>query len=245
MSKNTEIRTKDHSEVAIPDFLQNSRGLGNENITRDDISIPRIGIVQSLSPERQKADSKYIPGCEEGQFFNTVTREILPDSFRFIDIFYSKTFGVFTRREFGGGFRGQFPSAVDAQSFINTQDNPAQLEVIDTGIHVIVRLDDAGAPLETAIVMFNKSKLKVSRQINTILKGKGSARFATIWEMSAVPEKSAKGPYYNFKVADKGWVTNKDLFDYCLKAYTEIKDKDLSASAEAASRAESADDIPY
>lgn len=244
MSKNSELRTKGSNSVALPDYLQDTKGLGNENLTREDISIPRIGIIQSLSPERQKADSKYIPGCEEGQFFNTVTREILPESFRFVDIFYSKTFGVFTRREFGGGFRGQFSSAGDAQNFINSQDNPAQLEIIDTGIHVIIRLDDNDAPIETAIVMFNKSKMKVSRQINTIVKGKGTARFATVWEMSTVPEKSAKGPYYNFKVADKGWAS-KSLFEYAYNAYQEVKDKDLSASAAAANQSESADDVAY
>lgn len=244
MTKNNELRTKETAGVALPDYLQNSQGMGNENLTRDDISIPRIGIIQSLSPERQKADSKYIPGSEEGQFFNTVTREILPDTFKFVDIFYSKTFGVFTRREFGGGFRGQFGTGMEAQTFINTQDNPAQLEIIDTGIHVIVRLDAKDAPAETAIVMFNKSKLKVSRQINTILKGKGAARFATVWEMSAVAEKSSKGPYYNFKVADKGWAS-KELFDYCHKAYDEVKDKDLSASAAAANQTEGADDPSY
>jgi len=231
-----EVATTGTTQVntAIPDYLRDSMGVGNENLTRQDVTIPRINIVQSLSPERAKADAKFIPGCEEGQFFNNVTREILPETFNFVDVFYNRTYGVFVHRDFGGGFKGQFATEAEAQIFVAAQENASQLEVVDTGVHVVVRVDDALLPVETCIIMFNKSKLKVSRNINTILKGKGTARFSTVWKMSSVAEKNQKNqPYFNFKAEDKGWAP-KELFDYCKQVYEEVKDKDLSASVAAA-----------
>jgi hypothetical protein len=128
------------------------------------------------------------------------------------------------------------------------QENSSQLEIIDTGVHVIVRLDENDAPVETAILMFTKSKRKVRRDRNTILKGTGAARFATKWTMGSIAEKSAKGPYYNFKATKVGFVT-PELFAFCKGVYDEVKDKDLSVSAAAANKQDGPetepDDIPY
>ena len=249
--KKNELNTVDPAGVStLPDYLQGSAGLGNENIQRGDVTIPRIGIIQSLSPERTKGHAKQIVGCEEGQFFNTVTREILPETFKFVDVMFTKTWGVFVHRDFGGGFKGQFKTEKEAAIFAVTQENANQLEIVDTAVHVVVRVTDDLKPVETAIVMFTKSKLKVSRDMNAILKGSGAARFATLWEMSAVGETNKKGqPYFNFKATKQGWVP-VDLFTYCKDVYEEVKDKDLSVSAAAANAADGAasvdpDDIPY
>jgi hypothetical protein len=252
MAKNDkhEVATQDAGLVtALPDFLQGTAGLGNENVSREDVTIPRIGLIQALSPERTKGHAKKIDGCEEGQFFNTVTREILDETFLFVDIMFTKTYGVFVDRNFGGGFKGQFKTEVEASNFIAQQENASQLELIDTGVHVIVRLDADRKPVETAILMFTKSKLKVSRDMNTILKGTGAARFATMWEMSAVGETNSKGqPYFNFKATKVGFVT-QTLFEFCKKVYDEVKDKDLSASAAAANKmdggADASSDVEY
>ena len=245
-----EVATVDAGAVStLPDYLQGSSNLGNENLTRQDVTIPRIGLIQSLSPERERGNSKQIVGCEEGQFFNTVTRELLPETFNFVDIFYSKTWGVFTKRVHGGGFKGQFKTEQEAALFVASQENGNQMEVVETAVHVIVRTDDNDRPVETAILMFTVSKLKISRDMNTILKGSGADRFATKWSMGSVAEKSAKGPYFNFKATRQGWVS-PDLFAYCKGVYEEVKDKDLSASAAAANAADGAssvdpDDIHY
>lgn len=243
-----EVNTVSSASVAsLPDYLQGSSEMGNENVTRQDITIPRIGLIQSLSPEREKGHAKRIEGCEEGQFFNTVTRELLPETFNFVDIFYTKTWGVFIKRPFGGGFKGQFATEAEAAVFVAAQENASQLEVVETGVHVIVRLTEDDQPVETAILMFTVSKLKVSRDMNTILRGTGAARFATKWAMAAIAEKSAKGSYYNFKPTKLGFVS-PELFTYCKNVYDEVKDKDLSASAAAANAQDAtpiSDDIAY
>jgi len=247
-AKNELATTTPGAVNELPEYLKGSAGLGNENVSRQDVTIPRIGLIQSLSPEREKGNAKQIAGCEEGQFFNTVTREILDETFNFVDILYTKTWGVFTQRKFGGGFKGQFKTEAEAAIFIAQDPNGNQYESVETAIHVIVRVDENDAPVETAILMFTMSKLKVSRDMNTILKGTGAARFATKWTMGSIAEKSAKGPYYNFKATKLGFVT-PELFAFCKGVYDEVKDKDLSVSAAAANKQDGPetdpDDIPY
>jgi hypothetical protein len=243
MSKKQELATPAPGGVVVPDYAQGA-ALGMENVGREDVSIPRYSIIQSLSPERQKSDAKYIPGVEEGQIINSVTGEVLPEAFDFVDVFYQRTYGVFVKRDAGGGFRGNFNTVPEAQAFVVGSPDGSSLEVMDTGVHVIVRLDDAGAPIETAILYMCKSKLRVSRKINTVLKGKGVARFATTWNMGTVSEKAPKGVYYNWKVEDKGW-TPKDLFDYCKQVYDEVKTKDLGAAAEAAGKDAAHSEVEY
>lgn len=63
----------------VPEYLRKQAGearLGNENVTQDDIVIPRLAICQSNSFERKESHAKYIEGLKEGMFFNTATKEI-------------------------------------------------------------------------------------------------------------------------------------------------------------------------
>jgi hypothetical protein len=68
-------------QTTIPDYILESIKKtggreGLENITIEDIAIPRIELIQALSPARIKSDPAYIEGADEGQLFNSVTREL-------------------------------------------------------------------------------------------------------------------------------------------------------------------------
>lgn len=79
-----QVNVKSNSEVATgdisADLIIKSAGRGLENVTNDDITIPRLAIVQAGSPQRKKKDEKYIEGAEEGNIFNTVTNQLFSDS---------------------------------------------------------------------------------------------------------------------------------------------------------------------
>ena len=77
MAKN-EVAKKENSEVVVFDesVLLADAGLGLENITKDDIMIPRLSILQALSPQVNKRDGAYIEGAEQGSIFNNVTDSV-------------------------------------------------------------------------------------------------------------------------------------------------------------------------
>lgn len=45
---------------------------------QDDVAIPFLKVLQSLSPEVIKANPKYVKGAEAGMFFNTVSQQLWP-----------------------------------------------------------------------------------------------------------------------------------------------------------------------
>ena len=47
----------------------------------DDITIPRVDVLQALSPQRKKTNAEYIEGAEEGMLFNTVTKQLYGSNF--------------------------------------------------------------------------------------------------------------------------------------------------------------------
>ena len=86
------------------DLIMSNAGKGLENITSEDITIPRLAVIQSNSPQRKKKDEKYIEGAEEGDIFNTVTGEIYKEPLTVIPCAYRKSYVEWIPREKGGGF---------------------------------------------------------------------------------------------------------------------------------------------
>ena len=72
-----EIAKKSKTDIATlsDDLILASAGKGLQNISNDDVTIPRLAIIQSGSPQRKKKDEKYIDGADEGMIFSTVTNE--------------------------------------------------------------------------------------------------------------------------------------------------------------------------
>ena len=74
------------SAGAVPDFLKDKmgEGRGNEGVSSDDMTVPRLELVQSLSEVRKKASPNYIEGIQEGDLYNNVTREVYGESVLFV-----------------------------------------------------------------------------------------------------------------------------------------------------------------
>ena len=73
-SKSVAAFLKDQDQ--LPAHLAQDAGLGNENVGTDDLAIPRLDLIQQLSPQIDKSSPKYIEGAETGHIFNTLTGEV-------------------------------------------------------------------------------------------------------------------------------------------------------------------------
>lgn len=75
-TETTAVAKRENAELEkLPDWVLEDDA-GREGGTSEDLVLPRLGICQAMSEERKKGNTKYINGLEEGDFFNTVTREI-------------------------------------------------------------------------------------------------------------------------------------------------------------------------
>ncbi|KKM78483.1 hypothetical protein LCGC14_1359440, partial [marine sediment metagenome] len=61
--------------LARPDFIEVGTA-GTEDITADDLKLPRLAIAQGLSPQMLPDDSAHIEGLKLFELFNDLTDEI-------------------------------------------------------------------------------------------------------------------------------------------------------------------------
>src|SRR5688572_12124300 len=112
-----ELITRDESAAKavatqnanLPAYIkQNQQARGSENVDMGDVAIPRIEIVQMLSPCLKKNDAAYIEGAEAGMLYNSVTRELYGHKVDVIPVYFKKQWLVWKDRKAGGGFGGAY-----------------------------------------------------------------------------------------------------------------------------------------
>ena len=82
------------SADVLPDHLVTDTRLGSENVSASNMSIPRLDLIQALSPQLKKSDAKHIKGAEVGHMFNTLTGDLFEQCF-VINLFFETNFPVF------------------------------------------------------------------------------------------------------------------------------------------------------
>lgn len=207
MTKN-QVNTTDAAELATPSFLSEYAGMGNENVSREDMIVPRLTLLQGLSPELKPTDPKYLKGAAMGNIVHLLTGEIYPNGVYVVNCMFAKEFAVFKKRTLGGGFRGTFGTMQEAQNFVAMHPESSELEVNEQAVHYCLLLDEDKQYVGEAAIMFASTKLKVSRKWNSLIDmDRGAPRFAKIYKLTSVTDKNAKGEFYNYAVSPSGFIT--------------------------------------
>lgn len=237
MAKNQVAVKEEQFEVVtneLPEWLRDKAVVrGAENVTTDDMIIPRIELVQALSPARKKTDAAYIEGAEEGMLYNNVTRELYGEGVTVVPVYYTKQYLVWKDRKSGGGgsngFRGAFASEALAKDAI-AQLGEEGLEVSDTAQHfVLVKTNDSW---QEAVISMAKSKMKVSKRWNSLIRMTNTDSFSRAYKLGAVTETNARNEsYFNFGITPLGFVS-KDVYDRAEKLYETIRAGGVKVSAD-------------
>jgi hypothetical protein len=246
-----EVAVVNNTELAVsndlPDWLQGKGAArGSENVTTDDMLIPRIELVQALSPARKKSDAAYIEGAEEGMLYNNVTRELYGESVTVVPVFYTKQFLVWKDRKTGGGgsngFRGAFATKSLADDAITALGEEG-LEVSDTAQHFV--LVNFGGAWQEAVISMAKSKMKVSKRWNSLMRLTNTDSFARAYKLSCITETNARNEsYYNFNISGLGFVA-KDVYDRAEKLYETVRSGGVKVSADYDGEVGAAADTEY
>lgn len=245
-AKKEVATTKSHVLAEVPDYLNPESTRGQENVGVDDLTIPRLSVIQDLSPQRKKNDPEYIEGAEEGMLFNTVTNELYGTGVDFVPCYFRKEWVIWKLQAAGGGFEGSFDTEAEAITEFNAQgyaDDMVKIpnvpekvcahEIIDMGQHFGLVVHDDGK-LEEIVISMSKSKMKVSRQFNTIVKMAGGDRFSRVYKIGVVEDENSAGQnYFNLSVAVLGFVP-EPIYRAAEKMYESIASgaKDVERKAD-------------
>ena len=194
------------AKADLPDYIQQGDNRGNEDVGIGDVIIPRLELIQALSPCLKESDAAHIEGSKQGMLFNSVTRELYGSAVVVCPVYYRKEYLVWKDRKKGGGFRGSYPTEMEARERIRQEEDAKFFDVVPTDQHFCLRLNDADGTLEEIVISMAKTKLKVSRNWNALIRMGGPiARFSKIYTMTTVEDSNDKGEYHNLAVAPIGF----------------------------------------
>lgn len=212
---------------AVPAHINMDSNRGSDNVTMADLTIPRLEIIQDLSPQRKKSEPEYISGAEEGMIFNTVTRELFKDGVVFVPVFFIKEYVLWRDRKKGGGFCGNFPTEEEAARERMKLENPDDVEAVDTGQHYGLVIRPESTPdnpvCEEVVVSMSRTKMKVSRRFNTMIRLAGGDRFAKAYRLKSVADSNDNGSFYNWDIEGPLGFVPESVFKRAETMYNAVK----------------------
>lgn len=93
MAKAQEVEVKKSGQMVIPDFMKGDAGKGTEGWSSTDFEMPRLKLIQGISPEIQNYD-----GVKAGEFFHTTLEESLGDHLTITVLNHSKRYVLWAPR---------------------------------------------------------------------------------------------------------------------------------------------------
>lgn len=268
MTQNAVVEKKDNSVALSDDYLslvQQDSGAGCESMTVEDFAIPRIGIVQSLSPQRSKTKTEYIEGCTEGNIFESVTKKLWDGEkgIKVVPVKYSRSYLEWKDRDEGGGLvknhgsdRTAYDSArVDAKN--GKHYTPEGNVVVPTAEYYVLVLDNNGVPLR-AVISMSSTFMKQAKAWNNLInqskvKGKDgnyldTPMFFNVYNLSTVPVSNDSGDWFTWKVeVDQNvfsFAGNRSLYDTAKEFLKGIEAGSVKVAEASADAVEESEDDP-
>ena len=220
-----EVAKKEESALTTMNFAEDS-GSGFEAMGADDMAIPFISILQSLSPQCKKSEEKYVKGAEEGMFINTATNEIFNGykGIKVVPCFFEKVFLEWKPKR--AGLAGMHPK--DTPLLRETEKNDKGQDVLTNGNILSPTaqyycLMNNKEKYDKVVISMSSTGLKVSRRWNrsmaTLSMKDGNGKdfippmYSHIYTLKSTPESNDQGSWMNW-LEDAGTpITDRYLYD--------------------------------
>lgn len=203
-----------------------------DNITSQDLRLPRVALLQALSPLVQNEGDKY----KQGTFIDTLTQEVLPTPLSFVPVFVFANVIKWKPRSEGGGMLWKTINPT-AEQLKETQFDGAKRPTADRYINAVCLIAGQSTPL---IVSFCKTSLKAGQDLATLIQLSGCAwKFNYILE--AIKTKNDKGTYYVMRVRRDG-PTDATRAQEAADLYEQVKGMSIETDYEGGVAAEPTND---
>ena len=217
----------------LPEYLRGKEGFGSENVKLRNLTVPRLQIIQALSPQVDEANAAYIHGAKVGDIFNTLTKDIYGTTIYFVDAFFREEWMVAVPQNEGGGggrgFRGIYTEAADARDHLRQNPKKEKLEIVEMGVHYGLLLNEHREIITMIAFPMKSSQLKVSRQLVGFQKQKGGPIWTAVWRFDSIGETNQAGkPYKNYKLIPMSGFTPKAVAEVAEKLWKDVAGSKLT-----------------
>lgn len=225
--------------TAAPDWMKAGQGAGTDRLDTKDMEVPRIKLMQALSPEISQHN-----GLKPGDFWHTLAEQSLGREVLIVPIYIDKRYILWKPREAGGGILARAddgvhwnPANVTFDVPINkgkkivkwtTKDTVDESGLADWGSYD--RDDPNSQPAATLMYTFvvampdypdlafaqltlQRSSVKVARNIIGKIKLNPKPSYGRVFRMSSIEDSSPVGEFNNFRFTAEGYVQDQTAFD--------------------------------
>lgn len=237
-TEETALATTAPTAMAAPDFIEQGSA-GTENISGDDLLLPRLALAQKMSPEVDEMQpEKFIDGLKAGMLFNNISKEVYGKGpLNFIVLRIDRPRGIqFKPMEEGGGI-------IDFNVPLN---DPRMLWGADGSKPVATKFYDFVVMLyapgeayhgDLIVLSLKSTGVKVAKRLNTLVTtrkkdGRPVPCFAGLYAVKTGVAQSPQGPYATYEVDNAGWYPDAETYAKAKELFAMVATKNIEVERE-------------
>ena len=199
-------------------------GAGLENVTASDVIIPRLAILQDLSPQVKKNKPEHIDGAEAGMICDVSTGDLMPSPMEVLPVHFVKQYLEWAPRNSGKGLQGIHDS--DACLIGTTPNekgvpiNAAGNLIIETSQFYVINLSADNRlsfiPMSSTQHKHGRKWLSMAKQ-EKVTRADGSKYtppfFYRTYQLGVSTESNAEGEWYGWSIARGDKIQDRPDFE--------------------------------
>lgn len=242
--KETGVATVEESAQLPAEFLaeiQQDAGRGTDNLGADDVAVPYLYVLQSMSPQVNPDHEAHIEGARPGMLYNNVSGEIFDGREKGLTIIpcaYERKFVEWVDRDAGGGFVAEHDvdSGIMNETKLDDRKRPILGNghlIVETAYHYVYMQNPNTGIWEEIIIPMKSTFLKKSRRFNkalmsTLVPGTNvrAPRWLFAYQLKTVKESKADQTWSNIEFERHPNVVNVEQYR-AAKAFAEQMEQGL------------------
>lgn len=215
----------------------------------DDIAMPRLTLLQSSSKQLKKAEAEYIKEAEEGDIFNTLTKEHFESDIGILFVPVKRRIVYLHWKDIaaGGGLIENFNE--DPTEFLKIEPNEKgkrrtgiDTEIVKTHETFGYLVNPAKKQFSEVLMSLASTNEKKQRRFNALIrslasKGKTLPEYAGVYRVTTVPESNDQGSWFTFEFNAAGYTMGipeigKDIYSAAKKFAEMVKKNDVNIKYE-------------
>lgn len=220
--------TSNREVAAASSLMASQAGAGLENVTAADLLIPRLAIIQALSPQIDKNEALYDPNANVGDIYDVGTGERVGNAMSYIPVHFVKVWLEWAPRRSGNGLVAIHDTpAILQHCEKDEKGRPYHGEnlVQETAQFYGLNLNFSG---RRSFIPFASTQMKKAKNLLTLAMGErimaGDREmtpplFYRAYDLTTIPESNAEGKWIGWKI-ERGQLTEdiggEDLVRECM-----------------------------
>lgn len=208
-----------------PEEMEELGGAGLDNVTSKNVLLPRLTILQALSPQVNKKKAEYIAGAEVGDWCDVAVGEIFKESIDIIPCHFSTQYIQWKKNR--GGIVANL--GMDASCLNGTTQNEKRQNILPNGDSIVETatwfcLLRVGSEWRRVFLPFSSTGLKTSRKWLTLIKAEklfgkngyfSAPLFYRPWRLKIVADSNDQGDWFT---PVPGKIESGDLTEFGIDA---------------------------